>query len=150
MNNQDTVWIVVGVIVAIIVIVGLVLLARSKRNQKHRVEAGHLREEIETENAKVEKRQALAAETDAMARAAEAEAEVKAAEAQRLRDRASSHSESVAATREDLDERRKHADHIDPDVKTGKHDDDVDRTDVDRQRDRTVEQPPVRSDHHLR
>jgi hypothetical protein len=142
MSTQDTVWIVVAVVAGIVVIVGLALLARNRRTQKHRLEAQSLRDDIEVETAKVDKRQALAAETEAKARAAEAEAEVKAAEAQRLRDRASSHSESVAVTREDLDERRKHADALDPDVKSpkGDADDGSDRPD------RTVvEEPPARS-----
>jgi hypothetical protein len=142
MTTQDTAWIVAAVIAAIIVIVGLALLARNRRTQKHRVEAQSLRDDIEVETAKVDKRQALAAETEAKARAAEAEAEVKAAEAQRLRDRASSHSESVAATREDLDEQRKHADSLDPDLKSRKGDTD----DVSDRPDRTaVEEPQARS-----
>ena len=105
MTTQDTVWIVAAVVAAIIVIVGLVLIARSRGTQKRRVEANNLREEIAAETAMVDKRQALAAETEARARAAEAEAEAKAAEAQRLRERASTHTESVEARREDLDER---------------------------------------------
>jgi uncharacterized protein HemX len=142
MTTQDTAWIVAAVIAAIIVIVGLALVARKRSNEKRRVEAQSLREEIEVETTKVDKRQALAAETDARARAAEAEAEAKAAEAQRLRERASSHSESVAATREELDERRRHADSLDPDVKSRKHDADEGRDVVSDHPDR-----PDRPDH---
>ena len=65
MTTQDTVWIVAAVVAAIIVIVGLVLIARSRRTQKRRVEANNLREEIAAETAMVDKRQALAAETEA-------------------------------------------------------------------------------------
>ena len=58
------------------------------------------------------RRQAIADETAAKARAAKAEAEVKAAEAARLEQRAGEHRSSVEASREDLDERRAHADSI--------------------------------------
>jgi type IV secretory pathway VirB10-like protein len=146
MTTQDTAWIVAAVIAAIIVIVGLALVARKRSNEKRRVEAQSLREEIEVETTKVDKRQALAAETDARARAAEAEAEAKAAEAQRLRERASSHSESVAATREELDERRRHADSLDPDVKSRKHDADEGRDVVSDHPDHP--QPPPPPQHH--
>ena len=152
MTTQDTVWIVAAVIAAIIVIVGLVLIARRRQTQKRRIEANNLREEIEAETAMVDKRQALAAETDARARAAEAEAEAKAAEAQRLRERASTHTESVAASREELDERRKHADQLDPDLKSPKHEADEVRDDTadtggrsDRSDRVSVDAPPARS-----
>jgi hypothetical protein len=65
----------------------------------------------------VARREALADETAAKARAAKAEAEVKAAEAARLEDRAQSHRSSVEDSRDDLNERRAHADSIDPRVK---------------------------------
>lgn len=146
MTTQDTVWIVAAVIAGIVVIVGLALLARSRRTQKRRADAQSLRDDIEVETAKVDKRQALATETEARARAAEAEAEVKAAEAQRLRERATSHSESVTATRGDLDERRKQADSLDPDLKSRKGDADDRHDDVVDEPDRIVaEDPPVRS-----
>ena len=113
MDSTTTVWIVV-VIAAVILIAALGFAARSKRNQRRHVEAERIREDVTTHIAKVDKRQALADETAAKARAAEAEAEAKAAEAARLKGQAQSHHEAVAASREDIDERRRHADRLDP------------------------------------
>ena len=55
------------------------------------------------------------------------EAEAKAAEAARLRDQAESHRSAVAETREEIEERRRHADRIDPKTQVR---DDADQTDV--------------------
>lgn len=126
MSDSNTLWIIIAAVVAVIAVVGLALLARNKRLHSQREEANRLRTELDSEREQVAKRQALADETDARARAAAAEAEAKAAEARRLADRASSHQETVAAHLDDLDERRKHIDRLDPDVKTGK------RADADR------------------
>ena len=113
MDNTTVVWIV-AVIAAIIIIAALVFALRSRRNQQKHVEAERMREEINTHTARVDKRQALADETEARARAAAAEAEAKAAEAARLKDRAADHREVVDSSRQDLEERRRHADHLDP------------------------------------
>jgi len=117
MSDNSTLWIIVAAVVALAVIVGLILAARNKRTQSRRDEAQRLRAELDSEREQVAKRQALAEETDARARAAAAEAEAKAAEARRLSERASAHQETAATHLEDLDERRKHIDKIDPDVK---------------------------------
>ncbi len=116
MDSTTTVWIVVA-IVAVLVIAGLVFAARSRRNQHRHIEAERIREDVTTHIAKVDKREALADETAAKARAAEAEAEAKAAEAARLKNQAESHRESVSASREDIEERRRHADELDPKVR---------------------------------
>lgn len=141
MSDNNTLWIIAAAVAAVIVIVGLVLIARNQRTHKRRLEAERLRGELETESQQVNKRQALAEETAAKARAAEAEAEAKAAEARRLRDRASSHQDTVATHLEDLDERRKHIDHIDPDVKTGKHGEQTPDREVVTEPPRRVENP---------
>ncbi len=117
MNSTTTVWIVVA-IVAVLVIAGLLFAARSRRNQHRHVEAERIREDVTTHVAKVDKREALADETAAKARAAEAEAEAKAAEAARLKGQAESHREAVTASREDIEERRRHADELDPKVRS--------------------------------
>jgi hypothetical protein len=91
-----------------------------------------MREELTTHTQKVDRRQALADETAAKARAAEAEAEAKAAEAARLKDQAAGHHEAVAASREDIEERRRHADMLDP--KTRVDDEAVDQKVVDQER----------------
>jgi biopolymer transport protein ExbB/TolQ len=127
MDRSAVVWIVVAV-VAVIVIAALVFAARNKRNQRRHVEAEHIREDLDTHVAKVDKREALADETAARARAAQAEAEAKAAEAARLADRAEGHRGAVAESRDEIDKRREHADRLDP--KTRVRDDRVDDQDA--------------------
>ena len=129
--NSTAVWIVVAV-VAVIVLAGLVFAARSRRNQRRHVEAEQMREELTTHTQRVDKRQALADETAAKARAAEAEAEAKAAEAARLKEQAAGHHDAVAASREDIEDRRRHADRLDP--KTRVDDEDVDQQVVEQER----------------
>ena len=113
MDSTTVVWIVV-VIVAIIVIAVLVFAALNRRKQRRHDEAERIREDITTHTAKVDRRQTVADETAARARAAAAEADAKAAEAARLQDRAADHREAVSSSREDIEERRKYADHLDP------------------------------------
>jgi len=113
MESSAVVWIVVAV-VAVIIVAALAFAARSRRNKHRHVEAERIREDVTTHTAKVDKREALADETAARARAAEAEAEAKAAEAARLKERADGHRSVVAESREDIEERRRHADRIDP------------------------------------
>ena len=120
--NNTAVWIVVAV-VAVIVLAGLVFAARSRRNQRRHVEAEQMREELTTHVEKADKRQTIADETAAKARAAQAEAEAKAAEAARLQQQAAGHHEAVAASREEIEERRRHADMLDPKTRV---DDDAD------------------------
>jgi uncharacterized coiled-coil DUF342 family protein len=136
--NNTAVWIVVAV-VAVIVLAGLVFAARSRRNQRRHVEAEQMREELTTHVEKADKRQTIADETAAKARAAQAEAEAKAAEAARLQQQAAGHHEAVAASREEIEERRRHADMLDP--KTRVDDDADDHTVV--EQDRRVDQNRV-------
>lgn len=137
MSDNGTLWIVIAVVVVAAIVVGLALVARRKRR---RVEAQKMRTELEAEREKVAKRQALADETDARARAAAAEAEAKAAEARRLADRASAHQQTAAEHRDELDERSRHIDRIDPDVKRSRDrgDDEPDR--------QVIDEPPRRID----
>jgi len=66
----------IGIIVAIVVVVGLVAaLAVLTRNRRRHAQAEHIREEVGRETQRVEKRAAFADETQAKARAARAEAE---------------------------------------------------------------------------
>lgn len=120
MDSTSVVWIVVAV-AAVIVIAALVFAALNARKKRRHVEAERIREDVSMHTAKVEKRQALADETAARARAAEAEAEAKAAEAARLKERAGEHHEEIAASREEIDERSRHADKLDPNTRV--HDD---------------------------
>jgi hypothetical protein len=131
MNSSTVVWIVVAV-AAVIVLAALVFAARNRRNQHRHVQAEQMREELTEHTQKVDKRQALADETAAKARAAEAEAEAKAAEAARLKGQAASHHDAVTASREDIEERRRHADDLDP--KTRVDDEAVDQKVVEQER----------------
>ncbi|MET0899467.1 MAG: hypothetical protein ABWY45_16285 [Mycobacterium sp.] len=125
---DNTVWIVVAVIVVLLVLAALVFAGRSRRNKQLHTKAELIREEVEQDAVQVKRREALAEETAAKARAAQAEAEAKAAEAARLAQRADVHRDAVSTSREDLDERRAHADSIDPRVKSSHAADDNDTT----------------------
>jgi uncharacterized protein HemX len=120
--STSTTWMIVAV-VAVILIAAVVVFAvgRATRRRRQR-QAEQLREQTKLETAKLERREALAEETAAKARAAQAEAEVKAAEAARLQDRAASHQNDVATSREKLEDQRKRADSIDPNVRTPRAD----------------------------
>lgn len=120
MNTSNTVWIVIAAVVAVFIIIVLVMLARRATMRRREREAEGIREQAQVETAKVERREALAAETAAKARAAQAEAEAKAAEATRLQDRAAAHQTEVASSREQLNEQFQRADRLDPRVKTEK------------------------------
>jgi FtsZ-interacting cell division protein ZipA len=113
MTTSNIVWIVIAVVVAVLLLATLVIVTRQRRH----VKAEGIREHARAETNRVERREALADETAAKARAAQAEADVKAAEAARLQQRAAAHQSEAATSREDLDERFKHADSIDPKVK---------------------------------
>lgn len=140
MDNTTVVWIVVAV-AAVIVIALLVAAALKRRNQRRHLEAERIREDIDTHTSKLEKRQALADETAARARAAEAEAQAKAAEAARLKDQAANHHDAVATSREEIEERRRHADRLDPKTRRDDADQDVDQGAV--AHDATTQQAPV-------
>ncbi|MFI5508248.1 hypothetical protein ACIA48_12325 [Mycobacterium sp. NPDC051804] len=110
MDNNAMIWIVVAV-AAIIVIA---LVAWTVRKSRRRAEAERLRGEIGQRTEHLEKREVVAAETEARAKAAQAEAEAKAAEAARLQNTARTHREEVNNSREELDAHRERADKLDP------------------------------------
>lgn len=114
---DTTVWIIVAVVVVLLVLAVLAVVGRNRRNKQLQGKAERIREEVEHDSIQVRRREALADETAAKARAAQAEAEAKAAEARRLADRANLHRDAVSTSQEELDERRAHADSIDPRVK---------------------------------
>ena len=104
----------IGVLVVLVLILGFAFIARSARDKKRRAEADRIRDEAREEGNRVEKREAIAAETEAKARAAAAEAEAKAAEAKRLSERAATHRDGAASSREELDAQWQRADELDP------------------------------------
>ena len=112
--STNTIWIVIAVAVAVLVIAAVILAVNTAKRRRRQRQAEEIRENAKVETTRVERRQALADETAAKARAAQAEAEAKAAEAARLQERAATHHNDVATSRERLDEQRKHADSIDP------------------------------------
>lgn len=143
--NNTAIWIVVAV-VAVIVLAGLVFAARNKRNQRRHVEAEQMREEVTTHVEKVDKRQLIADETAAKARAAEAEAEAKAAEAARLKGQAATHHDAVAASREDIEERRRQADMLDPKTRVDDEGADPEVVEQNRADEAAAQQETVRRD----
>ncbi|MFP1154805.1 hypothetical protein [Mycobacterium sherrisii] len=116
--SHNTLWIVIAVVVALLLIAGVIVAINATRGRRHR-QAEQIREQARLESAKLERREALAQETAAKARAAQAEAEVKAAEAARLQEHAAAHQSEAAASREQLEQQWDRADRIDP--KAGKH-----------------------------
>ncbi len=140
MNNSNIVWIAIAAVVAIFIIIVLLMLARRASMRRREQQAEGIREQARVETAKVERREALAAETAAKARAAQAEAEAKAAEAARLQDGASAHQTEVASSREQLNEQWQRADSLDPKVKTEK-DSATDKGEADRDAAWSQEQP---------
>ncbi|HYO01117.1 MAG TPA: hypothetical protein VET27_04085 [Mycobacterium sp.] len=132
MDTNTVVLIVVAVVVVLLLILGLAFVARSARDKKRRAEADQIRDEAREESGRLEKREAIAAETEAKARAAAAEAEAKAAEAARLNDRAAIHRDEAASSREDLDSKWQHADSLDPRRK-----DDADAAQLEAEKDRS-------------
>ncbi|MDT5080522.1 MAG: hypothetical protein QOJ80_5159 [Mycobacterium sp.] len=127
--TNTVVWIIVAAVVVLLLILVAALFARSARDRKHSAEADRIRDEVREQSNRLEKREAIAAETDAKARAAAAEAEAKAAEAARLTDRASSHRDEAASSREHLDAELERADDIDPRLKGDAKRDDVEDDD---------------------
>lgn len=114
MDTDNAVWIVIAVIAALAVLAVLLWAGRRQRDVRRHAQAQELREQLRREDAEVRHRESLAAETEARARAAQAEAEAKAAEAARLQHVAQGHRAEVSSSREELDERRAHADALDP------------------------------------
>jgi hypothetical protein len=108
---------VVAFIALIVVIAVAAMLARTQRERSRIAKSDEIREQVRQDSVEVERREALARETAARARAAEAEAEAKAAEAQRLKSHADKHFGHATDARSDLEERRSHADALDPRVK---------------------------------
>ena len=65
MSTNTVIMIVVAVVVVLLVILGLSFVARSARDKKRRAEADRIRDEAREDAARVEKREAIAAETEA-------------------------------------------------------------------------------------
>lgn len=109
------VWIVVAIVVVALVVVIAVMASRKKR-ERDRAQAVELREKALHEATDVQRREALARETEAQAAAARAEADRKAAEAERLEAEAQERAHAAEQRREEHQEQLRQADALDPDV----------------------------------
>ena len=118
MTTNSTVLIVVVAVVAILLIATIAWVARNKRTQHRRVEAGNIRDKAAEKSHMVGQREALADETAAKGRAAQAEADAKAAHATGLQHQAEVRRTDAATARDEVDQEFERADTMDPDTQT--------------------------------
>ena len=118
MTTNTIVLIVVVAVAAILLIAAIAWVARKKRTEHRRVEAGDIRDKAVEQSHKVGQREALADETAAKARAAQAEADAKAAHATGLQHQAEVRRNDAASARDEVNQEFERADKIDPDSQT--------------------------------
>ena len=118
MNTNTIVLIVVIAVVALVLIAAIAWVARNKRTQHRRVEAGDIRDKAAEQSHKVGQREALADETAAKGRAAQAEADAKTAHAKGLQHQAQVRRTDAASARDEVNQEFERADKIDPDTHT--------------------------------
>ena len=116
MTTSTIVLIAAVAVVAILAIAAIAWVARNKRTQHHRVEAGDIRDKAAEQSHQVGQREALADETAAKARAAQAEADAKAAHATGLQHQAQIRHSDAATARDEVNQEFDRADKIDPDT----------------------------------
>src|SRR6267142_597394 len=104
MTTSSIVLIVVIAVAAILAIAAIAWVARNKRTEYRRVEAGDIRDKATDESHKVGQREALADETAAQARVAQAEADAKAAHAKGLQHQAQVRRTDAASARDEVDQ----------------------------------------------
>ena len=118
MTTNTIVLIVVVAVAAILLIAAIAWVARKKRTEHRRVEAGDIRDKAVEQSHKVGQREALADETAAKGRAAQAEADAKAAHATGLQHQAEVRRTDAATARDEVDQEFERADTMDPDTQT--------------------------------
>jgi FtsZ-interacting cell division protein ZipA len=118
MSTTSIVLIVLVAVVALLLIATIVWVARNKRTQHRRVEAGDIRDKATDESHKVGQREAFADETAAKARVAQAEADAKTAHATGLQHEAQARRSDAATARDEVNQEFERADKIDPDSQT--------------------------------
>ena len=118
MSTTSIVLIVLAAIVALLLIATIVWVARNKRTQHRRIEAGDIRDKATDESHKVGQREAFADETAAKARVAQAEADAKTAHATGLQHEAQVRRSDAATARDEVNQEFERADKIDPDSQT--------------------------------
>jgi type VI protein secretion system component VasK len=130
MDSSTVIWIIIGVIVALVVIAAVVALGRraSARKAEHnRQRAGELREQAAATEEGIRRHQAEVAATEARARELRAEADRKQAEAKRVEAEVRDRRSTLTAHVQRRDEALAEADELDPDVEP----DSADRADSD-------------------
>ena len=118
MTTSTIVLIVVIAVAAILAIAAIAWVARKKRTEHRRVEAGDIRDKATDESHKVGQREAFADETAAKARVAQAEADAKTAHAAGLEHQAQVRRNDAATARDEVNQEFERADKIDPDSQT--------------------------------
>lgn len=118
MTTSTIVLIVVIAVAAILAIAAIAWVARKKRTEHRRVEAGDIRDKATDESHKVGQREAFADETAAKARVAQAEADAKTAHAAGLQHQAQVRRNDAATARDEVNQEFERADKIDPDSQT--------------------------------
>ena len=121
MTTSTIVLIVVVAVAAILLIAAIAWVARKKRTQHRRVEAGDIRDKAAEQSHEVGQREALADETAAKGRAAQAEADAKAAHATGLQHQAEVRRTDAATARDEVNQEFERADTMDPDTHTPRH-----------------------------
>ena len=114
MATSTIVLIIVAAVAAVLLIAGLIWVARNSRNRQRHVQADKIREDARHETLLVNQQEALADETAAKARAAAAEADVNAAQAAGLQQQAAVHRGEAVTSRDHLNEQWDRADTLDP------------------------------------
>lgn len=118
MTTSTIVWIVVIVVALLLLVVAISAMARKKRTEQRRVQAGEIREKAVERSHEVGQREALADETAARARAAQAEAEAMAAHSAGLQHQAQARRSDATTSRSELNREFERADEVDPDSRT--------------------------------
>ena len=118
MTTSTIVLIVVVAVAAILLIAAIAWVARKKRTEHRRVEAGNIRDKAAEQSHEVGQREALADETAAKGRAAQAEADAKAAHARGLQHQAEVRRTDAVTARDEVNQEFERADTMDPDTHT--------------------------------
>jgi FtsZ-interacting cell division protein ZipA len=118
MATSTIIMIAFFAVAVVLILIALGVVARHKRTEHRRVEAGDIRDKAAEQSHKVGQREALAEETAAKARVAQAESEAKTAHAATLQHQAQTRRSDAATDRDDVNQQFERADTIDPDTQT--------------------------------
>jgi hypothetical protein len=118
MATSTIIMIAFFAVAVVLILIALGVVARHKRTEHRRVQAGDIRDKAAEQSHKVGQREALAEETAAQARVAAAEADAKTAHAAGLQHQAEARRSDAASDRDDVNQQFERADTIDPDTQT--------------------------------